>query len=159
MRWVITIAGILMLIGVILTLYFYLNPEEDNVIQINLDDELTTEKVAFESLSMIPSETNEYVMKVKSQKEGLTALKIAFEEVGDGKLKNFVFVIIEFNGEELCNAPMSEMFDGKTVEFESKLYKNKPIEITVKYYMPDTVGNEAQGTEATFDLVLSADNR
>ena len=46
--------------------------------------------------------------------------------------------------------------DETYIQFDKKLNEDESVLVKVIYYMPETVGNEAQNAEANFDLRISS---
>ncbi len=104
--------------------------------------------------SLRPGEDFEYKVKFKSRAADDYDIGIEFKEVGESTLKDFVNVEICY-GEEVYVHTLCEMLDeNKKVNFVCALGE-EPAQITIRFSMPEEVGNEAQGTVADFDVLLS----
>ena len=147
----------LILVGSGLMGYFTANPDRGaNTIAVDIGDGSDT--VTFEGLALIPGESREYTLELKCEIQTECDVVLKFEEEGDKTLKNFVRVRIEYNGEEIKDALMADLFKSDELTFKSDLSKGKTGTIKITYYMPLEIGNEAEKAEADFKLHITVKN-
>lgn len=157
MRIALIAASVLIVLGVVLTAWAWATKDERNVIEVHLcDGEM--QAVKFENLCLIPGEECEYTLRLKSDGVNQCDLKIDFVETKERTLKNFAYVRLESDGKVICDDLMANIFDGEALSLAADFESADFIELTVKYYLPLDVGNEAQNAEAIFELQLTASN-
>lgn len=146
----------LILIGCCIMGYFVANYDRGaDTIRVDLGEGGT---VAFEHLALLPGEYSKYDIELKGEVETECDVSLKFEEEGDKTLKYYVFARIEHNGEVIADKRLSELFEDDAFEFKSDLSKGKISILTITYYMPASVENEAQNAEADFVLHITAAN-
>ena len=106
-------------------------------------------------MHLLPTETKEYTVQLVCEASGSYYIYVSYIETNDGGMKHFVDVRIKKGDDTVYEGKLDELLDTeKIVEFEGVIEADDPIPITVYYTMPGTVGNEAQGTSASFNLNL-----
>ena len=85
-------------------------------------------------------------------------LSLDFVEIGNKSLKNFAYVKIISNGDVVCDKLLATVFEDQDVVLPVDFNEGKNTEITIVYYLPIDVGNEAKNAEAAFELLLTASN-
>lgn len=156
-RWVLIAGCILILIGSILACWILATEDERNLIDVRLSGDKTKE-IYFESLELVPGESCEYTIQLKSTNAKKYDLSFDFVEVEDGGLKNFACVKITSGGEILYDDLILAAFEKNDFVFPVDFKEGKNTEINIIYYMPVDVGNEAKNTNALFKLLLTASN-
>ncbi len=157
MRIGLIVASVLIVFGVVLTAWTWATKDERNVIEVRLRDG-ETQTVKFENLCLIPGEECEYTLKLKSDGIEECDLTIDFVETQERTLKNFAYVRVKAGDTVICDDLMAKVFDGEAIILPVDFGSDKNAELTVTYYLPLDVGNEAQSAEAIFELRLTASN-
>lgn len=120
------------------------------------EDGVTHETLEFSANGLHPGETRAYTLNLKSVITDRYIISFAFEETKDGELKNYIDVILTY-GDEKYECKLADLLDGQTLSFENvAIEADETAVITITYYMPEDVGNEAQKTTADFDIILTA---
>ena len=73
----------------------------------------------------------------------------------NGELGANLYVVIKYDGVELRRATLDSLEDEAI--YLGVLYSGDEGTITIEYYVLSDVGNEIQGDEVTFDILLSLD--
>ena len=111
--------------------------------------------VSFEHLGLVPGEQIEYTLIVTSNEGPTYAVDFDFRETEDSPLSDYVYVRMLLGEEELCNALLADLMDSGAISRELKIKESDSCELTIIYYMPEEVGNEAENAEAHFDLYIT----
>ncbi len=152
---VIAISSMILIGGGIMG-YFVANPDRGaDTISVDIGEGGT---VAFEDLALLPGEQTKYEIELKGEIETECEVTLSFEEKSDKTLKHYVYAKVEHNGEVIADKSLSELFEGEVFKFKSDLTKGKISTLTITYYMPADVGNEAENAEADFVLHITAAN-
>lgn len=117
-----------------------------------------TQEVA--ELSLIPGTSQSYSVEMKCMAENTYAINVSFTETGSSSLRGFAFVEAYLDGILLGKASLDDLLGGMTFDTECKLYASSAAVLELRYNMPLEIGNEAEGTVASFDVNISvvADN-
>ena len=116
----------------------------------------TTSVLAVDNLNLKPGEYREYAVNLKSDADVEYTIDLDFVETDDGGLKNFINTEIRCL-DETHTKPLYDLLNGEEkITFNCQLQKNVVTQIFIRYYMPIETGNEAQGTAANFNVVLTA---
>lgn len=113
----------------------------------------TTKTLKTELSGFYPGSEKEYCILMQGVSASSYLITLVFkndEEVGG--LENYIAVKI-IAGEKTVEKPLTELLEGSPIELGA--HSN---ELKIVYAMPENVGNEAQGTQATFYIELSAKN-
>lgn len=147
-----------LLIGVmsVMLIVFLGQAKEDFPKDITVGADGTTETVmSVRELKLSPTESKEYSVNLVCAASGSYLVSLDFEQENDGGMKAFVDVTVKHDDEVVYEGGLSELLDSDVIiDFESELHAKEPVVITVCYEMPYDVGNEAQGTYASFDIHL-----
>ena len=144
--------GVLILVGGALVGYYTFFLKEDEVVYIDLSDE-GTETLSFDKLDLVPGEKAEYTVILKSELDGKHKVSLDFKDNNkEMNLKDYAYVTLRLNGTEICNRLLAEVLDGEVFETEIELKANSEAELEIIYYLPESVGNEAENAEADFEL-------
>ena len=73
-------------------------------------------------------------------------------------LKNFARVKIISNGETVHDELLASAFDSEDLKLTVNFAKKRNTELSIVYYLPIEVGNEAKNAEADFEIHLTASN-
>ena len=147
-----------LLIGVmsVMLIVFLGQAKEDFPKDITVSADGTTETVmSVRELKLSPTESKEYSVNLVCAASGSYLVSLDFEQENDGGMKAFVDVTVKHDDEVVYEGGLLELLDSDVIiDFESELHAKEPVVITVCYEMPYDVGNEAQGTYASFDIHL-----
>ncbi len=127
------------------------------MIEVKLEDG-KTELLAFENLSLVPGEKCEYIVKLEKSGADKYDLNLDFVEIEEKTLKNYARVKIIANDEVIRDELLAEVFENEDIVLPIDFKENKNTELTIVYYLPIDVGNEAKNAEAIFELLLTASN-
>lgn len=114
------------------------------------------ETVPFEKLGLVPGDSVTYDLYLSTTDGPTKSVYLEFYEVQDSPLKDFVRVRILVNDEELCDELLGDLMDSGKIDFNMDLSVGDECKVTLVYYMPIEVGNEAANAEAWFDLCITA---
>jgi hypothetical protein len=143
------------LVGVGVMSYFIFISEDTDTIELKITTN-GSKTVEFHDLGLIPGASCEYSIALRSDVKGEYSLSIRFTGNGRGTLQNYIFAKLYIDGEIICDRPLHELFDDGNVTFSSHLSKKEGADIIVVYYMPEDIGNEAEGATADFNLIIDA---
>lgn len=124
-----------------------------NSITIHVDIE-ETELVNFQHIGLIPGESCEYKIKFKGRED--VVLNLDFIEKEEKGLKNFAYVRIVSEDKIIFEELLADAFESEEIVLPVSFYKDLNTELTIIYYLPAEVGNEAKNAEADFDLEIRA---
>ncbi len=156
--WVLMVGGgVLTLIGVALMMWTGAGQGEDDEIVVDLASE-DTQVIEFENLCLIPGESCEYTITLKGEHADRYELLFDFVELEEGTLKNFAFVKIQSGDQVLYDRLLSEAFAQEHLALPVDFDKEQNTELTIIYYLPIEVGNEAKNAGAVFELHVKASN-
>lgn len=117
----------------------------------------TTSLLKIGEFNLKPGEDREYVVNLKSKVSGDYKINLDFTEITYSELKRFINVGIIVRDDESYYRTLSELLDSEEkIEFMSSLKWDVATRILIRFHMPIEVGNEAQGTVADFNVVLTA---
>lgn len=139
--------------SVVLT-FFIGKAKEDFPKNIEIKENGITEGIlTVRDLKLNPTESKEYSVNLVCAASGSYFIFLDYEETKDGGMKQFIDVTVKFDGEVVYEGGLDSLLDGDDViELEGELSATEPLVITICYLMPYSVGNEAQGTYADFDI-------
>lgn len=158
-RIAIIAASALIVAGVGLMIWMMTTEDERNNIEVKIT-EGRTESVSFENLSLVPGERCEYTLKLKSEHAEAYDLSLNFVEKEEKTLKNFARVKIISGETVVADELLANVFeDGYVINLPVDFTKKKNTELTVVYYLPEEVGNEAKNAEAVFELNITASKK
>lgn len=149
--------GVAIIVAALFSAYL-LTADQQRMIRLVIEPE-GAYMVSFENLSMIPGEPVNYTLVLEDELSENYHVCLQFverEEAEETTLKFFTDVTIEVDGEVLCNQSLDQLFKGEQIDFVVALSQEDKKEISICYYMPEDVGNEAQNAKAEFDLLVTA---
>ena len=156
-RILLVTSSILTLIGVGLMWSSIATSEEANEITVHVEDSFM-ESVEFKDLVLIPGESCEYTIKLKGEAAKQYDISLDFVETEEKTLKNFAYVKIISADEVICDMLLADAFEDDSLVLPVDFSETKNTELTIIYYLPENVGNEAKNAEALFELHLSAEH-
>lgn len=123
-------------------------------------DGVTTETFSCGELALTPAQTKELEIELYCKANGSYDVTLWLTEKSDGGLKNFVLVEVLADGEQVHEGGLSDLLkEDVAVKFDSILHDNKATVITIRYTMPEDMGNEAQNTYAAFDITIKIEKK
>lgn len=152
--------SVAIVIAAVFSVYLLLTASDRRLIRLEIEPE-GTYMVSFENLGLIPGEPVGYTLVLEDELSENYHVSLQFvehEESEEATLKCFTYVTIEVDGETLCHQLLEELFQGEQIDLSVDLSQKKEKKISIRYYMPEDVGNEAQNAEAKFDLLITANS-
>ena len=157
MRVLLIIGAVLIVVGIALVGWLNATSDDRNVIKVQLVTG-ETQDIQFESLRLVPGQSCEYVIKFGHEKTDTFDVKFNFVEQEEKTLKNFARVKLLSGDETLLDELLANVFENDEFVVPVDMKNRINSEITVVYYLPIDVGNEAKNAEAIFQLLLTAVN-
>lgn len=146
--------GVLIIIGAVLSVYWL--TRDKRVIEVDLDAE-DAQVVKFDDLCLLPGESSGYTLSFSGEYSKEYNVKLRFGDMApEQALKHYARLRLEQDGEVLYDELLSDTFEGDAIKLKMKLI-GKTQDIEVRFYLPADVGNEAQGAEADFELLITAE--
>ncbi|MBE5731257.1 MAG: hypothetical protein E7350_04845 [Clostridiales bacterium] len=135
-------------------LAIYVNDAKDSFAEsITVDSDGVTETVvSVNDLTLIPTQRKDYTLSLQSEIEGTFDVVLDCEETRDGGMKQFVFVTVKSGDSVVYEGGLSDLLGDTDVMFQVEIDSETAVQLTICYEMPESVGNEAQGTSADFDI-------
>ena len=133
----------------------------DDTIKVGLDGDGDSETVEFRDLQMHPGESVEFDLALTNEVEGEFQLTLDFIDSAPktvNNLKDYIKVIIIFNGEKVYEDDLASVMERELAPIDCELDKKEPVEMKIIYLMPIEVGNEAERAEAFIDLKITVSN-
>ena len=140
----------------IVVVFLHKREQGESIMEIELSTEgVTQETLEIDGLTLAPGKDVEYTLSLL---DGVGEYTFGFsvEQTAFSNMQAFVNVSFFIDGECKAEIGLDKLYAGDTVSFVHTLLLDSPTDIVVRYEMPSTVGDEAQGTSATFCLVLTA---
>ncbi len=160
MQVILIAASALIIVGVGLLGWMSATSDEKNVMKIELEAG-ETESIEFESLRLVPGASCEYVIKLKEDYSDQYDLTLDFAEKEENKektLKKYARVRILSKEEVIYDELLATAMEAESIILPVDFKEDQNTELTVLYYLPLEVGNEAKNAEAIFELLLTASN-
>ena len=155
-RFLLVASSVLTLIGVGLMWNSLATSDEANEITVEVQDGFM-ETVEFKDLMLVPGESCEYTIKLKGDAAEQYELTLDFVEIEEKTLKNFAYVKIISGDEVICDTLLADAFEDDSLVLPVDFTETRNTALTIIYYLPTDVGNEAKNAEALFELHLSAE--
>lgn len=158
MNILLALTAVLILVTVALSLYYICVRNNRNVIQLNISAD-ESYSVDFKALALLPGDDISYTLRVKSEEKQKYKMTLKFNETDtEQKLKDFVYVRIEMGDEVIYEKLLADSFTDEALSLDVDFTNVKKNEFRITYHMPEEVGNEAQNSEAFFELHITAEN-
>lgn len=160
----IIISSAIILTGAILTAVVQnYTQNRENTTKITFTEDKTEQTVEFREMLIHPGETHDYSINITNKFEGECKMSIVFDEYKPNllanELKKYVYVTVSLDGKMIAeNILLEELFKTTLPEQNCILDADEPLELKLSFHMPREIGNEAEFTEAFFDLVLKVSN-
>lgn len=118
-----------------------------------------TQTMQFEDLCLRPGESCEYALRLSDEYAEKYRVCMYFTDLAPTlTLKKYAYVRMEKDGTVLCDMRLSELFERREVTAEIDFSTGENV-IHLIFYIPQTVGNEAQDAQASFRLLVTATDR
>lgn len=140
---------------VIFAIHLYQSAGDNQNLNVKIESG-EEEVVEFDALGLLPGQSTEYNLYLTTNDGPTKSVRLEFREKEDSPLADFVRVQIFANDEEICDELLADLMSGGDVILDGDLTAAEEFKITIVYYMPEEVGNEAANTEAWFDIYVSA---
>ena len=127
---------------------------DDHSIGVEIEDG-ESGVVSFEHLGLVPGDEIEYTLVITSKDGPTYAVDFEFHETDDSPLKDYVYVRMLLGDEELCDVLLADVMDSGAISRELRIKEGEACELTIIYYMPEEIGNEAENADAHFDLYVT----
>lgn len=147
--------SILMIVGVVILGVVLDNNRKANLISVDVESD-EPQLVKFERMGLVPGESCEYTIRFKGE-EDLNLILDFVESEEEQSLKYFAFVKIIADDTVIIDELLADAFEHEEIELSVNFNEKRNTEISIIYYLPIEVGNEAKNAEADFDLVIRAD--
>lgn len=158
MRALLVIASLLVLIGVLMTVWIFIQRRNQDIIKVQLSDG-ETEVIKFDALNLLPGDSCEYIIELKEEDFPQYNLSFDFVDVDEKKtLKNYARVKIIANQAVVYDELLATAFENDNIVLPVDLDTGKNAKLKIVYYLPLEVGNEAKNAEAVFEVLLTASN-
>lgn len=149
----------LIVVGVIFTFYTLSTKGDlEKEIVINSDGK-AHDVLEVNSMKLFPSEKKLYDIGLTSKLEGTFHVRLDFNEIEDGGMKEFVDVVIKVGEEEIFEGKLSYLLGDYVVEFDSLIKKTSLTIIEIEYSMSEEVSNEAKNTFSSFNIDLTIERK
>ena len=156
-RTVLIMVSVFSIIGVLLICWALTTADDRNVISVSLESGETA-SVEFENLSLVPGDMVEYKIKLKGNHVKRYDVVLDFVEKEEKTLKHFAYVKITANDEVIYDDLLASIFSDDVIFLPVDFKEGKNTELTVSFYLPVEVGNEAKNAEALFEMLITASN-
>lgn len=125
---------------------------------IEIETEGQTSKVLeFSKLNLKPGDKCQYTINLVCELEGDYKIILEFKDRG-GELKKFVNVSVDLQGKNLASQGLDQIFGAQKIETQATLTADEPEKLLIGYELPLTVGNEAQGAVADFEVIVTIES-
>ncbi len=139
-----------------ISLIFYVEgdvPRLSETVTVSSDG-VAEETLTVQSLTINPGEKRECYVFLRSELEGDFSVKVTFDEISDYGLKPFVDVIVYCDDKAVYDGTLTDLLSGTAVSFLENLDAETPSVLKIQYKMPVETGNDAQGTTASFYIII-----
>jgi hypothetical protein len=155
MRSIIIAIAVLILIGVILSIWMLRAENQSKAFEVGLDTAISP--IEFGAMKLVPGDSTEYDLAFKGRRTKVYDVKLDFIDADeDGTLKNFIRVKILSGEREIYDGLMAELIDTELDAIRINFRKNENTSLKIVYYMPLEVGNEAKLATADFKLQITS---
>ncbi len=122
-----------------------------------VQDGTTVDSMQIKDLSVHPGKSVDYQVYLKTGVTGSYRVQMNFKEKVDGGLKQFIVASVKSNQLVVLEEKLDKVLSDKIVVFNCNITADKPYVLDIKYLMPEQTGNEAMGTNASFDIEFTID--
>ena len=150
-RLLLSVLSLFILCGSFITTYVLLETDSDSTVEVRISENEPT-IVEFESLGLSPGEKCEYTVELYVDALEPIGISLDFKELYESPMKNYVYVSIEVREETVYRSLLADCLDGEEIILD---YEELDGNFKIIYSMPSEVGNEAQNTDAHFELLVA----
>ena len=160
----IIISSVIILVGAILTgIVLDYTQNRDNTTKVSFSKNTTEEAIEFRDMLIHPGETYDCSIYITNKIEGECRLNVIFDEYKPNllanELKKYLYVTVTFDGDVIADGILlEELFNTELPVQNCVLDAEDPLELKLSFHMPSEIGNEAEFTEAFFDLIIKVSN-
>ena len=156
MRVLLIALSLCILVGVGIMAYFLMAADSNDAFDLHLTAN-GKEKLVFEGVAMLPGESETYDIALRSDISDDYVLSFDFVDLDeDLELKKYVYAKIEYGDKVICDKLLEELFEEDPVLWSCYLSDKEPYDIKLTYYIPASVGNEAENLITDFELIITA---
>ena len=117
-------------------------------------DGVTSDKLEVEHLALVPGSKTEYTVNMTCRIEGNYDLTLTFEQVKESPLKDYVIIEVLHEDEILETALLCDVLAGEPLLSRCYLSPQDSSRLTIRFRMPEDVGDDAKNLTADFDIDL-----
>ena len=150
-RGALVLLSSLILVGVVIMSIFLFTAKGERVIEVKLEP-YDIYHLSFERMALAPGEECSYPVKISMDGIDDFDVSLEFKENAKNTLSSFVFVKVVSSGDTVCEGRLSEIMESGEIILTSEQI-NDGFELV--YYMPESTGNDAQGKETEFELLIT----
>lgn len=124
--------------------------EEDIVLSLDGEKQKT---LSVTDLNLVPGQVKECKVTLQASNVGDYVVTVNFEKKSNGTLDKYLDVELRVKGTTQTRA-LDELLtaNGNAIAFTVDAGEQEIL--TIRYIMPETVGDEAQGASCSFDVIL-----
>ncbi len=150
---VLFIAGIVAINVIALTQMDSKDFFDDVVVEVN---DKKTRGIDVTLTDFLPGESRTYEILLKNEGDKEYELAMRFKKSGQDTLAPFIDVTVKIGEEQLLAKKLSEAFTSEEISLPVNLEVGSETKIEITYSMDLEVGDEAQKTEADFEIQIYA---
>ncbi len=128
----------------------YINEKE-----ITLSDQ-TSSTLEVHLGGITPGDKVDYTLHLNANRGDGFQVEMQFAGTGNTALAPYIDVEILLGTETVVSASLADLLEGESASFSADFTNTKNVDVTVIYKMKTSVGNEAQGAIADFDVILNS---
>ncbi len=103
-----------------------------------------------------PGTSQAYTLNLRAHTGDRYHLNLDFQKTGDDSLADFIHVEIFVGDASMGSCKLSALLNGESFDFPIYFDSNAQIDAKIVYHMYSDVGDEAQGTRADFNIILTS---
>lgn len=144
---------ILIIIGLLLTVYFYSFRDNKNYVTISVLDQ-TGKIIEINNNSIVPNIVYDYSVLIESEKTGV--YKIIVNVINDSinELEKYLEIEIQFLNNILYVGELKDLINNQ-ISFDYSLIEDEKYILYVRYYLKNEIGNEIQLMKSEFDFIVT----
>ena len=160
---VLIVSSAIILIGVVIGALSLADFDGEDTTKVKFSESKTEGAVEFREMLVHPGETVGHTVLLTSEVEGECELSVSFKEYKPNllanELKKYVYVTVTLGDAVICESVLlEELFSTELEAQVCELDSKEPLELDISFHMPIETGNEAEFTEAYFDVIISVSN-
>ncbi len=106
-----------------------------------------------------PGESGAYTLYLVGDRNAVYTITMGFAEGEVTTLAAYVKAEITIGGNKIEEAMLTEYFDDRQIKFDCRLSKKNDTPLTLRFFMDESIGNEAQGATADFTVTFTANEQ